>query len=31
MRAAIGAATPAINAPAEPLTEDQLKALYSLR
>ena len=31
MRAAISAATPAINAPAEPLTENQLKALYSLR
>jgi integrase/recombinase XerD len=32
MRAAISAATPAINSPAaEPLTEDKLKALYSLR
>jgi integrase/recombinase XerD len=32
MRAAISAATPAINAPAtEPLTADKLKALYSLR
>jgi len=32
MRQAISAATPAINAPAtEPLTEDKLKALYSLR
>jgi integrase/recombinase XerD len=32
MRAAISAATPAINAsPAEPLTQDKLTALYSLR
>jgi integrase/recombinase XerD len=32
MRAAISAATPAINSPAaEPLTEEKLKALYSLR
>ncbi len=31
MRAAISAATPAIDAPAEPLTKDQLEALYSLR
>jgi integrase len=32
MRAAISAATPAINAPAtDPLSEDKLQALYSLR
>ncbi len=32
MRQAINAATPAINAPAtDPLTEDKLQALYSLR
>jgi site-specific recombinase XerD len=31
MRAAVNAATPAINPPAERLTEDRLQALYSLR
>lgn len=31
MRQAINAATPAINAATEPLTEDQLQTLYSLR
>jgi Phage integrase family len=31
MRAAVNAATPAINSPSERLTEDKLQALYSLR
>jgi integrase/recombinase XerD len=31
MRQAINAATPAINTATEPLTEDQLQTLYSLR
>ena len=31
MRAAVNAATPAINPPAQRLTEDKLQALYSLR
>jgi site-specific recombinase XerD len=31
MRQAVNAATPAIDSPAQPLTEDKLQALYSLR
>ena len=31
MREAVNAATPAINPPAQRLTEDKLQALYSLR
>jgi hypothetical protein len=31
MRQAVNAATPAINSPAQRLTEDKLQALYSLR